>query len=129
MISIISEKLILALSSIPKEYHGYRLIYKNFITDHAISHLSKLVSKETGDVRIAFDTLTTAISGLEEGEIAVEYRHVDKVYKQKYASAINKIIPSLSKKDLLATYAIARTFAEEGEEKSVSTYVIYGHVK
>lgn len=71
----------LGLAAVPKEFKDQRSFYRGFVTDTAISHLAKLVAKETGDIRIAFDTLTSALGNLEDKDLELRYEHIDRAYK------------------------------------------------
>ena len=80
-------------------------------------------------MRVVFDFMTTALTLVKYKDERLKTEHILRAFQLKNESKVLKIISGFAKKDSLVAYATAKSFAEEGEEKSITLRFVYDQVR
>jgi len=115
-------------------------LFFQLIDDRAYEFVAMKVSKQNGDIRVAFDLFKSALAristqvaqvpeqSLDLEKVRMTYQTILDVYEVKHGSKIPKSLKSQPRQNLLLLRALAQLFEEVGEEKVLVMAQIYNAV-
>lgn len=140
---ILEQKVNSRYSQLPtqmREDGQLKRLFFQLIDDRAYEFIAKKVSKQNGDIRVAFDLLKSALdhlalkvkstdeNSLDIDKVRVTYQTILDVFEKKHGSKIPKTLKSQPRQNLLLLRALSELFEEVGEEKILPYSKIYNAV-
>ena len=140
IIEILESKVNSRYSSLPtqiKDNAQLKSLFFALIDDRAYEIIAKKVAKQSGDIRVAFDLLASALSLLKKqlsakqeeelnlDKIRVTYQTILHVDEVKNGSKIGKTLKSQPRQNLMILRSLSKILDHSGEEKVVSFSQVY----